>query len=1017
TPCKVIVLLFLGLFCAIYFPENSTQVYFFELEIDSSIVGTVKKLLSELSAVDVSDVTVSNVNATTECTWNGTGNTKHCSCIDGYTWSSDACTNYKCCKTENCTLRDTEAVMCLSDKSVSINGSTTMDLNYNDLFNSDNQKTEKYDKITADIAEWLKGNFSALPWFDSLVITAFSPGSVIVDYTVQVLGPINITQLEMISIALKRTILVTKGLVTISVPKEQPVAVGSSPTVTCTRQEDLGSVKWVLTDTQNKKTAITNGAEASLSSHKFTDTVQLESISGSWKGLFTCEYTKEPITHIASEMLDVAVLPDIRARSHPQFPDCSDPTVRIPLTFQCTIQVSTENYTVSWNSSDFKDLRSTSSVTKGDSIHYRAEATVNCPDMLTIQRANVICAFTNNRAKVSGRMNKKEVALEIPIIHSDSTVCSAEGPWPKTKSPYTAVLVCDSSAVGENRRSCTDGQWKNAISYCVNLGLYDVHKDVQEIGKGLGYIRENAERLISSLKTITTTDMTINSYANINMSVDILKQMNEVSLNQSHHWNDTIMPNFVSTISNVLNDTRAWNQTQNATSLSVDYLQTVENMIKNSNLSSANHTSVNVQLMTCNSSDCKTFGASVKTKQNVVVVAFKNLADILPKTLKNETVDSETTILSVTAVNGTSDALEMNFGGIQRRRHHEMYCVYWNEKEWSSEGCTWGGASNSTFCNCTHNSAFTILMSKHPVTLLYMQELTYACLGVSIVSLVLCILIELLVWDTVVKSNIGNFRHIALLNISAWLLFAYGAFLGTAEPEKTSSNWCLILTVVKHYCFLAVFFWTLCLSFLLLHQLIFIFEQLRKKVYLAFSITLGYVCPLVCVAVTFVHFDNGGVGKYYSNETCWLTYESGLNGSIFAFIFPAGTIVIINMFTLFVVIMKIVTPAVSEAKARDEKAVVKGIIKTIVFLSPILGITWILGFLVFWLDLTQTPYAQIVNYAFTILNSLQGFFILLTNCFGEKRVREALSKRFRGKPSVHSKSDHSTKVTSVIKKK
>ncbi|KAA0710829.1 G-protein coupled receptor F3 [Triplophysa tibetana] len=397
-------------------------------------------------------------------------------------------------------------------------------------------------------------------------------------------------------------------------------------------------------------------------------------------------------------------------------------------------------------------------------------------------------------------------------------------------------------------------------------------------------------------------------------------------------------------------------------------------MIKNSNLSSVNHTSVNVQLIPCNSRNCTSFNVSVKTKQNVVVVAFKNLADILPKTLNNETYDSGSTILSVTAVNGTtSGALEMTFVGIQRRRNHEMYCVYWNENKtkWSSEGCTWGVASNPTFCNCTHNSAFNILMSKHPVDLPYMEELTYVCLGVSIVSLVLCILIEFLVWDTVVKSNIANFRHIALVNISAWLLLAYCAFLGTAEPEKTNSNWCLILTAVKHYCFLAVFFWTLCLSFLLLHQLIFIFEQLRKKVYLAFSITLGYVCPLVCVAVTFVHFDSGAVGKYYSNETCWLIYESGLNGSIFAFIFPVGTIVIINMFTLAVVIIKIVTPAVSEAKARDEKAVVKGIIKTIVFLSPILGITWILGFLVFWLDLTQRPYAQIVNYAFTILNSLQ----------------------------------------------
>ncbi|KAK7152587.1 hypothetical protein R3I93_010723 [Phoxinus phoxinus] len=116
--------------------------------------------------------------------------------------------------------------------------------------------------------------------------------------------------------------------------------------------------------------------------------------------------------------------------------------------------------------------------------------------------------------------------------------------------------------------------------------------------------------------------------------------------------------------------------------------------------------------------------------------------------------------------------------------------------------------------------------------------------------------------------------------------------------------------------------------------------------------------------------------------------------------------------------MKIVTPTVSEAKARDEKDVAKSMIKTIVFLSPVLGITWIFGFFIMELDLTDYPLPQIVNYTFTILNSLQGFFILLTNCVGEKKVRDALRKRFRGsKQSAHSKSESSTKATYSVKNK
>nr|XP_055027963.1 adhesion G-protein coupled receptor F3-like isoform X2 [Misgurnus anguillicaudatus] len=614
---------------------------------------------------------------------------------------------------------------------------------------------------------------------------------------------------------------------------------------------------------------------------------------------------------------------------------------------------------------------------------------IRCGDLN--ESLSTTCTFTNTRSQTK---KNSSMTVNIPIIQNGSSFCDTQDGWPNTKCNYTAVLACDNS-VGSMTRECRDCKWQEPISYCVDTGLHQIQDQIEEIRKGLGFIKENAE---------------------------ILDSINIVSEIQSHQWNDTIMPDFVSAISNILNDTNSWKQTSNdnATNLSIKYLLSVEKMIKNSNLSSSVNRS-NVALKVCNSSDCNSFNVSVKTEQNVtvVVVAFRNLATNLPQTLNNESVESGGIILSVTEVNGTNYTnLKMNFNDGQiRQPNHQMFCVYWdvNQTEWSSDGCTWGGADNPTLCTCTHNSAFTIMMSKTAESLPYMEELTYVGLGISMVSLVLCILIEIMVWDTVVKSNIANFRHIALVNISVCLLFAYCAFLASAKPKQIPSNWCMILTVVKQFCFLAVFFWMLCLSFVLLHQLIFVFEKLRKRVYLALSITVGYACPLLCVAVTVIQYGNGKEGEYYSTETCWLVYQSTLKGSLFAFILPVGTVVVINMFALLVVITKIVQPTVSEAKARDEKDVAKSIIKTIVLLSPILGITWILGFFVFTLDLTQKPYAQIVNYAFTILNSLQGFFILLSNCFGEKKVREALLKRFRAKKSVNSKSEHSSKSTSLKK--
>ncbi|KAL6477662.1 hypothetical protein MHYP_G00134970 [Metynnis hypsauchen] len=173
----------------------------------------------------------------------------------------------------------------------------------------------------------------------------------------------------------------------------------------------------------------------------------------------------------------------------------------------------------------------------------------------------------------------------------------------------------------------------------------------------------------------------------------------------------------------------------------------------------------------------------------------------------------------------------------------------------------------------------------------------------------------------------------------------------------------------------------------------------------------------VIVIVTFITYDNGSPGSYYSGETCWLIYEAALKGSIHAFLFPVFIIVFVNMFTMVVVISRILKPTLSEGSSHDEKEVARSIVKTIVLLTPTLGITWILGLFVLMLDLTTKPYAQIVNYAFTFFNSFQGFFILLTGCFGEKKIRDALLKRFGQQHSVNYKSESSSRITSATKRK
>ncbi|KAG1926891.1 adhesion G protein-coupled receptor F4 [Pimephales promelas] len=1015
---KGVIFIFLALIFKVAVAGNSTKVYMLELEFEESVHENVTDLLKDHTQIDVNgSAIVTNITSTTNCIL--ADKQKNCSCMTDYTWSEDICRNHACCKNENCEINVDDPAFCLSEKRVSINGSTILTNNsYNILVsNEPNKNMEEHKKMEQEVITMLKKIFSTLEYFDSLIINGYGRGSVIVYYTVQILGSVTPSQLVSIIKPLNDSELTTTGLVTIVGPEKQPIDIGSNANINCTPSTDLGEVRWYLTDVENKTTQITTGNEASFQKHGSNDSLHLGVISGSWKGTFTCVYAIGSIKHTASITLDIALLPEqIQAMSTPQFPDCTKEPKEVNIVIECIIPDDKENYTVTWTSG----LTEQAPKIQKNGISYEAKMTIQCADKK--ENVTVDCTFTNNRATNN---KARPQSVVIPIIQPTSAICEAEGDWPKAKSNHTAIKSCINS-VGLIRRECKDRVWGNVISSCVNKELDLIQKRVENLNKGIGLMRDDAEVLFEGIQ-ISSTSKTFNSYANINASVHLFKDMNNISMRQENPWNDPVLPNFVKSASNVLNDSKSWKNPKNdLTDLAVTYLQIMEEMVNNTNMSSTtSYKAENFELQSCNDS-CKSFNASVDTDSGVIVVGFRNLYEIFPNLINGSIPNAsiETTIMSVIPAKNTNSAqvvLKFNYSQ-NRLPNHDMYCVFWDEtrNEWSSEGCVWGGVSNPEECRCDHNSAFTIMMAKDEITLPYMEELTYAGLGLSIVSLVLCLIIEILIWDTVVKSDISNFRHVAIFNICLCLLFAHIGFLASAEPKKLSGNWCSIITLVKHFFFLAVFFWMLCLSFLILHQIIFVFDHLRKKVFWGLSITLGYVCPVLCVAITFITFRNGEAGAYYSTKTCWLIYEGVLKGSMYAFILPVGTIVFINLFTLVVVIMKIVTPTMSEAKARDEKDVAKSMIKTIVFLSPVLGITWILGFFVMHLDLTQRPWAQIVNYTFTILNSLQGFFILLTNCVGEKKVRDALRKRFRGSKhtqSAHSKSESSTKETYTVKNK
>ncbi|KAF3845557.1 hypothetical protein F7725_008720 [Dissostichus mawsoni] len=429
---------------------------------------------------------------------------------------------------------------------------------------------------------------------------------------------------------------------------------------------------------------------------------------------------------------------------------------------------------------------------------------------------------------------------------------------------------------------------------------------------------------------------------------------------------DMVPLDFFDSSSNLLEESLkdSWTKTsdQENISLAERYLSSVEKLIVATNVTQLKKKR-NIEVMATNctkqNTECyhKVFNVSVILKSsdpgNVKTAGFKELEKYLPQ--KDKTLEPNSIVVSTTTEKKTSSVeVEIRFSLLRRRPPHVlMKCVAWDNaiQDWSEDGCKWSGASDEGLCTCKHLSSFAILMQRYPLNIAGLHEVTQVGLSVSVVSLVICLIIELR----------GENKHVvppphAHINISLCLLVADSCFLASMDHKSVSELWCRIFVVLKHFCFLSMFFWMLFLSGMLLHQAIFQFHHVSKTTYLRLSMFLGYVCPLLIVVITFLVYDGGIEGEYFSKESCWLLYEGLMKGSIHTFVIPVGIIVFVNVLSMMVVIMKLLDhPKNAERANESEKKAAVAVMRSVILLTPIFGVTWVFGFAVMLMDLTELP--------------------------------------------------------------
>lgn len=275
-------------------------------------------------------------------------------------------------------------------------------------------------------------------------------------------------------------------------------------------------------------------------------------------------------------------------------------------------------------------------------------------------------------------------------------------------------------------------------------------------------------------------------------------------------------------------------------------------------------------------------------------------------------------------------------------------CVGWHlaERRWDPRACEVRAHNVTTVvCVCAHRHrtyrSFSILMSPAAPRSSVLGYITRVGLGLSIFSLVLCLVIEAVVWHHVTKTEITYMRHFCLVNIAASLLIADVLFILAAIVHNTTLNYqlCVAATFFLHFFYLALFFWMFTLGLLILYGLLLIFFKITRSVFLTAAFSIGYGCPLVIsiLTVAITEPKNG----YLRSGACWLNwYETK---ALLAFVVPALSIIVVNLIVVVVVVVKTGRSSVGEGcKSQDLSSMIR-VSKNVTLLTPLLGLTWGFG--------------------------------------------------------------------------
>ncbi|XP_071950091.1 adhesion G protein-coupled receptor E3-like [Antedon mediterranea] len=305
-----------------------------------------------------------------------------------------------------------------------------------------------------------------------------------------------------------------------------------------------------------------------------------------------------------------------------------------------------------------------------------------------------------------------------------------------------------------------------------------------------------------------------------------------------------------------------------------------------------------------------------------------------------------------------------------------FYCVYWDtdtysSNSWSTYGCNVVSSNTThTLCRCNHLTSFTVLFSLDSSTTQESNDTSLSVLSKVIISTSLICLVA----SGSIFIYVGICRTFSIqVHFSLCVALAIAQFLFLVGIERTENKGvCDALAILTHYSYTSALIWML-LEGVHLYMASRNYQLIRKTFY-TFS-GVGWVVPMILVACTYGIFTT----EYRATELCWLSAESG---SIFVFFATAAFVVLANSLATFLVIRQFMNLQTNQRKETMERH--RACIKAVLFLQPILGLTWIFGLIAGLSD------DELFSYMFVIFNGLQGVFIFFLHCLENNEVKKKI---------------------------